>query len=193
MSESERVPEENRRENVAAADDFEDVAADVANSRNENTIEALEAELEASNERLLRTQAELENFRKRARRELDEQRRYANLPLIAELLPAIDNLSRAAEAAAQNESGAGLVQGVQMVADQMLAVLAQYHCRPIEAEGSEFDPNVHEAIAQEPSNDVPAGVVTRVVTTGYQLHDRVVRPAHVMVSTGPAAESEPNE
>ena len=148
-------------------------------------LDDLGPRLKEADDRALRAQAELENFRKRARRDMDEQRRYANLPLVGDLLPAIDNLDRAVEAAEKDENATGLLAGVKMVAEQIRAILAQHSCVRIEANERPFDPNVHEAIAQEPSNDVPAGNVTRVVRSGYQLHERVIRPAQVMVSTGP--------
>ncbi|MBP86997.1 MAG: nucleotide exchange factor GrpE [Planctomycetaceae bacterium] len=148
--------------------------------------EDLQSLLKQADDRALRAQAELENFRKRARRDMDEQRRYANLPLVADLLPAIDNLDRAVEAAEKDENATSLLAGVKMVAEHIRSILAQHSCMQIEAERRPFDPNVHEAIAQEPSDDIPAGSVTRVVRVGYQLHERVIRPTQVMVSTGPA-------
>jgi molecular chaperone GrpE len=79
-----------------------------------------------------------------------------------------------------------LLEGVKMVAAQFEAVLQQHGCTPIETVGTPFDPNQHQAIAQEPSDQHPAGTVTRCAQIGYKLHDRVVRPAQVFVSTGPA-------
>ena len=169
-------------------DDVDEIVEDIAEAQGSEAgtdIASLEADLQQAIDRDLRAQAELENFRKRARREIDEQRQYASLPLMADLLPAIDNLNRAVEAAEKNENSAGLLEGVRMVAGQLLTILEQHHCRPIEAAEKPFDPHVHEAIAQETSDDVPTGWVTRVLRVGYQLHDRVVRPSQVMVSTGP--------
>ncbi len=149
---------------------------------------ALAVALEAANDRLLRSQAELENFRKRTRRELDDQRRFANLPLLGDLLPVLDNLDRAVEAAEQSDSTTGLLSGVKMVSAQMLSILMQHGCRPIEANGVSFDPNLHEAIGKEPSAESAEGIVTRVTRVGYQLHDRVVRPPQVLISSGPPAD-----
>ncbi len=149
------------------------------------------AELEQAREQLLRTQAELENFRKRARRELEQERRYALLPLISELLPVLDNLARAVEAAEQSDDATGLLEGVKMVSSQLQAALEKHHCRPIEAAGAPFDPNLHEAIGEEPSDEQPSGTVTRVTRVGYQLHDRVVRPSQVLISAGAAAANQP--
>jgi molecular chaperone GrpE len=156
------------------------------------TIEALQEQLDEANDRVLRAQAELENFRKRARRDMDEQRQYANLALVTDLLPAFDNLDRALEAAERNENATGLLEGVKMVAVQIQSILQQYNCRRVTAVEGEFDPNVHEAIGQEPSENIPPGVITREVRVGYQLHDRVIRPSQVMVSTG-APPQPPNE
>lgn len=154
------------------------------------SIEALQAQLAEANDRTLRTQAELENFRKRSRRDLEEQRQYANLPLVADLLPAFDNLDRAVEAAEKDENSTGLLEGVRMVAMQIQSILEQHQCRRVASVGSPFDPNVHEALAQEPSDEIAAGHVTRELRVGYQLHDRVIRPSQVMVSTGAAAPSD---
>ena len=148
----------------------------------------ISGELLRANERALRAQAELENFRKRIRREMEEDRRYASLALIAELLPVIDNLERAVEAAEQTEGGSGLLDGVKMVRTQLLEALDRFHCRRIDANGVTFDPNLQEAIGKESSEEHADGVVTRVVGVGYQLHDRVVRPSQVMISSGPPQE-----
>jgi molecular chaperone GrpE len=147
----------------------------------------LEGELREANERAVRAQAELDNFRKRSRREAEEERRYAALPLIRDLLSVMDNLDRALEAAEKSQQASGLVEGVKMVAIQFTTYLEQHGCRKIPAIGLPFDPHQHEAIAQEPSSELAAGYVTRIARNGYQLHDRVVRPAQVLVSTGPAS------
>jgi molecular chaperone GrpE len=151
-------------------------------------IGKLEAELREANEKALRTQAELENFRKRSQRELADERRYAVVPLVRDLLGVVDNFERAIEAAQQTGGGQGLLDGVKMVATQLEAVLKQHQCVRIETVGAPFDPNQHQAIAQESSDQHPAGTVTRAAQSGYKLYDRVIRPAQVFVSTGPAAE-----
>ena len=156
-------------------------------------IADLEAQVQEATQRALRTQAELENYRKRMKREMDDERRYAEQQLVSHLLPVVDNLQRAIDAtltrrASEGGDGshAGLLEGVKLVAAQLEAVLKQHHCEPIEAVGQPFDPNQHQAIAQEPSDQHPAGTVTRAAQVGYKLHDRVIRPAQVFVSTGPA-------
>jgi molecular chaperone GrpE len=139
-------------------------------------------ELTEANEKALRIQAEFENYRKRARREMEEERRYALLPFAKDLLTVVDNLERALVAA--QGDGSGLLEGVKMVSAQLQNVLNQHQCVRIDTVGQPFDPNVHQAIAQEPSSEHPAGTVTREAQSGYKLFDRVIRPAQVFVSTG---------
>jgi molecular chaperone GrpE len=150
-------------------------------------VQQLEGELKEANDRALRTQAELENYRKRVQREMVDERKYAVIPVVRDLLPVVDNLERAIEAAQQSSDSSGLLDGVKMVATQLSAALAQHQCVRIESDGAEFDPNVHQAIGQEPSDKYPAGKVSRTLQAGYKLHDRVIRPAQVFVSTGPAS------
>ena len=150
----------------------------------ETRLAQLDGELRRANNEVLKAQAEFENFRKRMRREMEEESRYAALPLINELLPVIDNLERAEQAAEQGGATGGLVDGVKMVISQFDAALAKYGCQKIEALGQEFDPHVHMALSQEPSAEHPSGHVSRVLQSGYKMHDRVVRPAQVFVSTG---------
>jgi len=151
----------------------------------------LEADLAAEKDRVLRLQAEMENLRSRTAREVLNERRYAPLPLIRDLLPAIDNMNRAIEAAPQSEEAAQMLEGFDLVRQLMVGILKQHQCIEIEALGKPFDPEVHEAILQQPSNETPANHVLQVTEAGYSLHDRVVRPAKVIVSSGPAeSESE---
>lgn len=160
--------------------------AGLASLAADQKIAELEAQLQEANQKALRAGAELENYRKRAQREMADERRYAVLPLVRDLLAVLDNLNRAIEATKDGSSNSGLLEGVKMVAAQFEAVLKQHGCTPIETVGQPFDPNQHQAIAQEPSDQYPAGTVTRAAQIGYKLHDRVVRPAQVFVSTGPA-------
>ena len=143
------------------------------------------AELAAANDRLLRLHAEMQNLRNRQSREIADERRYAALPVVRELLPVVDNIDRAIEAAEKAGEADTLLEGFRLVRQQLATILSQHHCEPIDAAGQPFDPNFHEAILQQPSADVPAGSVMMVTQTGYKLHDRVVRPAQVIVSAGP--------
>lgn len=156
----------------------------------EAELAKLRSEMEVANDLVLRTQAELENFRKRSRREIVEERRYATLPLLRDVLPVVDNLRRAIESVADSNSFEGLLEGVKLVATQLDTVLTQHDCQLIDALEAEFDPNFHEAISQIPSQDCPAGKVVHVSQVGYRLHDRVIRPSQVVISTGPPPESD---
>ncbi|WP_145083882.1 nucleotide exchange factor GrpE [Aureliella helgolandensis] len=142
--------------------------------------------LEAERE-VLRSKAELENFRKRMQRDSEQQLKYANTALIRDLLEAIDNLDRAIGAAQEDAANPqSLLEGVKLVRQQFTTALAKHGCTVIDGVGSQFDPNVHEAISQMPSEQYAAGTVAQEVAVGYKLHDRVVRPSSVIVSTGTA-------
>lgn len=155
-------------------------------------LEQLRADLREATDRVLRAQADLENYRKRARRELEEERRYANLPLLRDLLPVVDNIQRAIAAAEKSPEGGGLLDGIRMVASSLEATLARHHCKRIVALREPFDPAVHEAIAQQPAADVPPHTVVAVAQDGYLLYDRVVRPSQVVVSILPPSDGVPN-
>lgn len=140
-------------------------------------------ELTAAKDRALRAQAELENYRRRMRKEMEDERRYAQLPLLSDLLPVLDNVQRAIQAAEKSTEGAGLMAGFKMVAQQLEGVLARHHCQRIDALHKAFDPHLHAAILQQPTNEFPPNTIVQVAQEGYQLHDRVLRPAQVIVST----------
>ena len=145
---------------------------------------ALQAERE-----VLMIRAEMENFRKRMQRDSEQQLKYANMGLMRDLLEVVDNLQRAVGATSNADSGESaqaLVDGVGMVSQQLSDVLAKHGCNAVEALGKPFDPNFHEAISQLPSDEFEKGVVMNEVGVGYVLHDRVVRPSHVVVSNGSA-------
>ena len=175
--------------NTNAPPQPEDAAATnpLFTSAPEAKIDQLQADLKKAQDELLRQQAEFENFRKRKAREMEEERKYVILPFARDLLPVVDNLERAIDAASQGGDLNSLRDGVKMVAAQLTTVLSQHQCVRIAGVGSEFDPNFHQAIAQEATSEYPAGSVSREAQVGYKLYDRVIRPAQVFVSTGPAS------
>ncbi|MDB5313762.1 MAG: heat shock protein GrpE [Gemmataceae bacterium] len=134
---------------------------------------------------LQRSQADFENYQKRLRRDLEEERRYAHLPFARELLPVLDNLQRALEAGRQEGEKGPVFRGVTLVESQLLDVLRRFGITPIEAHGRPFDPTLHEAVAQQSRGDVAPGTVAQVLEPGYRLHDRVLRPARVVVAAPP--------
>jgi molecular chaperone GrpE len=131
---------------------------------------------------LQRTQADFENYQKRSRRERDEERRFRHLDLARELLPVIDNLERAMEAAKKAGETGPLVQGVSLVQSQLVDLLRRHGITRIEAQGKPFDPHLHQAVMQQPTNDAPPNTVVQVLEPGYMIHDRVLRDARVAVS-----------
>lgn len=130
----------------------------------------------------------MENLRGRTSREIRDVHRYASLPLLRDLLPVCDNVARAIQAAQDTAGAESLVEGFELVAQQLASVLAAHDCTLIDALGQPFDPNLHEAISQQPSAEHPKGTVILVTQTGYRLHERVVRPAQVIISTEPPSE-----
>ena len=168
----------------AAMDEGLDVETSVSETRDEE-MDRLRQTASEADKRVLMAQAEAENFRKRMRRDFEDQLKYAAVPLVTDVLLVRDNLIRAVEAAGSSADSDGLSDGVSMVVKQLDDALAKHGIREIPADGELFDPNFHEAISQMPS-DATEGTVAHVATTGFQMHERVIRPAQVVVSTGPA-------
>ena len=161
------------------------------NAGPETLTEAQEAIAEL-NERIVRLTADFDNFRKRAQREKDEARQFANQGLLEKLLPVLDNFEMALTAV--KDADPSVRDGVQMILDQLLGVLKESGVEPVDAMGQPFDPNLHEALSQEETTEVEEGTEVQQVQRGYKLNDRLVRPARVVVAKAPgAAEEAPNE
>jgi molecular chaperone GrpE len=142
----------------------------------------LRLELEDAKNRGLRALADLENYRTRINRQMAEERKYASIDFMRELLPLWDNIGRALEAADASHSLEALVEGIQMVHQQFLEVLKKYHCEQIEAKFQPFDPHIHASVAQIPNTEHPANTVIEEVQVGFRLFDRVVRPSQVVLA-----------
>lgn len=134
-----------------------------------------------------RNAAELDNFRKRAAREAQDARAYANADLLRAILPVIDNFEMGLDAARAESETSMIFMGMSMVQRQLVDFLRDMGVQEVEALGRAFDPNVHDAVAQEASAEVAEGTVLRVTRRGYKLKDRLLRAASVIVSAGPAA------
>jgi molecular chaperone GrpE len=148
----------------------------------------LQAELAKARDEMLRALAEVENTRRRADRQAQEARVYAIDRFAADLLPVADSLSRALQAAPRDDLDEGfrnLLTGVELTERALLEAFARHGLRRIGAKGEAFDPNLHQAVAQAPS-DQPAGKIAEVMQPGYVLGDRTLRAAMVLVSAGPA-------
>ncbi len=173
--------EEAMRQAVEAVEGVERHGANTGSD-----VERLERELADLRDRSIRTLADFDNYRKRAERERQEIRRYALMEPVRDLLEVVDNLERAVEAPG---SGDDLRQGVEMILRQLGEMLRRYGVAPVEAEGRTFDPALHEAVSREESGEVAEPTVASELQKGYRLHDRLVRPARVLV-TVPAEEAE---
>ena len=150
----------------------------------EETIARLQAEISAQKDQTLRDRADLENTRKRLQREREDAIRYANTRLLETLLPILDNFELGMMEARRTSEGSAVLIGMSMVQKQLESFLTDSGLQSIEATGQKFDPNLHEALGEEPNDEVPEGQVIRVQRKGYKLRDRLIRPASVFVSKG---------
>ncbi|HBT75813.1 MAG TPA: nucleotide exchange factor GrpE [Planctomycetaceae bacterium] len=166
--------------------DFDDGATDDAPTREDSAeMDALEAmcrDRDEERDKKLRALAELENYRMRVNRERIETLKYASMDLFRDLLPVWDNINRTLEAAEKTPNLEAIVEGVRMIEQQFIAVLEKYHCTKIEAVGQAFDPNYHASVAQLPSDQHEPNDVMHETQTGFMLHDRIVRPAQVVLA-----------
>lgn len=176
---------------VAAASEGIDESPTVAEPGLTSEIDALNKELDQWKARAYRATADLENSRKRMLRELDEARKFATDGLLKDLFPVSDNLDRAVSAAQSDEDP--VVQGVKMVLNQMAEMLKRHGATSFDPKGKPFDPQFHEAMSQIPTEGVEPGTVVEVFQKGWMLHDRLARPAMVVVSSAPPATAEGEE
>ena len=149
-----------------------------------DALETKTREVEAQQDRYLRTVAEFDNVRKRSVREREEYTRYANESLLRDILPVLDNLDRALQAA-RTEPATSLVTGVELIQRELLRVLEKFGVTPFTSVGQPFDPERHEAIARVQRPDLPDMSVAAETARGYLLHGRVLRPAMVTVAVAP--------
>ena len=182
--ENTNTPVEDVNETIDAAMELEAATTEPAEECSE--IDQLKAQVADAEKRVLMAHADLENYRKRTRRDMQDQMKYASLPLMNGLLESVDNLQRAIESYEQEPNADGLAEGVVMVATQITKVLEDHGCKRIDAVGQPFDPNLHQALQMQASDEHPANTVMQDLRSGFQLHDRLIRPTQVFVSTGPA-------
>lgn len=189
---------ENTGQNDTLKKDAESTAetGDIANkdsSSQQKDIASLEAALEAEKDRFMRLSAEFDNYRKRKQREIDEFRKFANETVFKQFLSVVDNLERAIASAETNKDVDSLLEGVKLTYREILKVFQDFNVKPVEAEKQSFDPNFHQAVTQKETNEVPENTVTDVLQTGYLLHDRLIRPAMVVVSKSTGNDTEKQE
>jgi len=158
----------------------------------EETLDSLRAERDELAERVLRQAAEHENYKKRSEREKSEFFKRANQSMAADLLPVIDNLERALAAARENGGDQSMIDGLEMIHQELMRVLERHGLEPIEALGQPFDPEYHEAMMQQEDPDQPNNTVIDQVQKGYLFQDRLLRPAMVVVSKRPENQNDDN-
>lgn len=150
----------------------------------DDPVANLQTDLDRFRDLALRTQADFENYKKRSARERDDAIKYANSSLLERLIAIVDNFELGLSAAREESEQSPIFSGMNLVLKQLTDFLAENGLQVIDALGRKFDPNIHEAIAHEPSNEVPEGNVIRQSRRGYRLKDRLLRPAAVVVSSG---------
>lgn len=161
---------------------------DADNEKNEDfeskileELEALKQEKENTENRLLRVQAEYDNFKKRTQKEREAERKYKAQDLVSDLLPVLDNFERALQVE-KNDATSGLIDGVSMVYRQLEEAIQNNGVEVIDTEGKEFDPNLHHAVMQAEDEEFESNFITEELQKGYILKDRVIRPAMVKVN-----------
>ncbi len=148
----------------------------------EKRLEETEKELAECKDKMLRLAAELENFKKRVEREKLEHMKFALEEFAKELLPFLDNLERAIAVAKETKDMEKMIEGIELTLSGYFKTLERFGLKTFVAEGQRFDPNYHEALSVEESTDVEENTVLKELLRGYTLHDRVIRPALVVVS-----------
>ena len=197
MSERKHVAEKSHRSDPAAAGaagaqpgaaptaPTAGASAAMAGTEPAMELAALRAEIAALQDKNLRLLAESRNQRQRAERETEEARRYAESAFARELLVVIDDLERTQQSVAEGAGVQALADGVRIVYEHFIKVLRSRGIETIAAVGTPFDPDRHEALLQQPSAEYPAGTVMQELARGYTMHQRVIRPARVIISSGP--------
>ena len=152
-------------------------------------VDRLRAALDEEHERHLRAVADLQNFRRRTSRDMQERSRYEGQEVLARILPVMDNLQRILEHEAQSNAEE-FATGVRMTVDEFFRVLDQLGVTVVDCAGEAFDPALHDAVARVETDELPAGTIIEVDTPGYCLHDRCLRPARVVVAASSEEEEE---
>jgi len=189
---TEETAKNETTEKPAAEDDkpLESESGNADNADPENALKEMEARFEAKEEeaketydRLLRVSADFENYKKRSSREMEEFRKYANQALLKEMLSVVDNLELAINSSKDgNKTDQTLIEGLNLTLNEILRVFEKFNVKPIEAQGKSFDPAYHEAVLREETDDYPENSVISEFQKGYLIHDRLLRPAMVVVA-----------
>ncbi|CEI84197.1 protein GrpE [Oceanobacillus oncorhynchi subsp. incaldanensis] len=185
MSENEKKEEAMQEEQEIVEETAEEAGTDAEtaeeNDASEAQIEALKNEKEELEGRMLRLQAEFDNYKRRTLKEREADRKYKAQDMVQELLPVMDNFERALQVEVSEENKS-ILEGIDMVYRQLKDVFTSQGVSVIETEGADFDPNVHHAVMQIEDDSVEANKVVEELQKGYLLKDRVIRPAMVKVN-----------
>ncbi|CQD30549.1 nucleotide exchange factor GrpE [Staphylococcus capitis] len=169
------------KEDYLQEDSQEEVQAEDVDPKDEK-IQELEKLANDNEEKYLRLYAEFENYKRRIQNENQINKTYQAQGVLTDILPSIDNIERALQIEGDDESFKSLQKGVQMVHESLLRALKDNGLEEIEAEGQEFDPNLHQAVVQDDNPDFKSGEITQELQKGYKLKDRVLRPSMVKVN-----------
>ncbi len=184
MSEEKQTPEqaaEVEAQEEAVQAETEEVKHDEQSAFQEK-IDELQQLLDEKENKILRVQADFENYKRRARTEVETVQKYRSQHVVSDLLPALDNFERALGIDPDNEQAKSLLEGMQMVYRQLVEALKNEGVEPIEAVGKEFDPNLHQAVMQVEDENYDSNIVVEELQKGYKLKDRVIRPSMVKVN-----------
>ena len=149
----------------------------------EEKLESMGQEVKENYDRFLRVSAEFENYKKRAAREMNDFRKFANESFVKAMLPVVDHLDRAIESSSNDKhADTSMMEGVDMILKEILKIFEQFNVKPFESLGKTFDPSLHQAVMQEETEVYPENSVVNELQKGYMMHDRLLRPAMVVVS-----------
>lgn len=180
-----KIPSREREEEINSSVQAKQVSpADASDPDSDDAMAGLQADLDRFRDLALRSQADFENYKKRAAREKEDAVKYANSSLLQRLVSILDNFELGLAAAKTESERSPIYSGMVLVQKQLNDLIEENGLQAIEAEGKKFDPNLHEAMAHEAS-EAPEGTVIRQARRGYRFKDRLLRPARVVVSSGP--------
>ncbi|RDY71991.1 nucleotide exchange factor GrpE [Halobacillus trueperi] len=174
--------EENKQEIIDEKDEAQNEESEQTVVEETDELEQLRQEKEEINNRLLRLQADYDNFRRRTQKEKEADRKYRSQSLVEELIPALDNFERALQVEVDGDAAKNFADGMKMVYDQFKAALEKEGVEEIPAKGEEFDPHMHQAIMQVEDENYESNIVIEELQKGYRLKDRVIRPSMVKVN-----------
>jgi len=179
LEKNQKTPQEN---NASGEETSEEKPADPIKTM-ETRIEELEKEVEANYDKFIRVMADFENYKKRTAREMSDLRKFANENILKDMLSAVDNLERAVESGSKQDSEKQtLLEGVEITLKDLFRIFEKYGVKDFKSEGEPFNPVFHQAMMQEQTNDYPDNTVLNELQKGYTIHERLLRPAMVVVA-----------